>query len=94
MKNQLETLAGLIGINTLEGYLHLELNNLGFKLWVVEVGTGGCTFPAMEVLASGNITHEKNLAKLLQSESLIQDILKAKEFLKKDNPYLYDTVFK
>lgn len=94
MKETLEELARRIDLNLSESYLHLELNTSGYKLWIVEIGTGGCTFPAMEILIEGKENNEAELQKTLNNKHIIAQILKAKEKLKKENPYFYDTVFK
>lgn len=93
MQEILNKLSIILKVNTVEAYLHVEPTKDGFKLWVVERGSGGCTFPDMELLVEKSLSDNRFLQDYLLNEDFIKELAILKEIIAKNNPHFYDTVF-
>ena len=93
MNDELANFALKIGLNTHEAYLDFELAEKNLKIWIVERGTGGCTFPQMELLAEMPLDDISLFPALAYSDTFLQKALATKTNIAIENPYFYETVF-
>ena len=93
MDHVLAMFAEKISLNTSEAILNIELNDGICKLWVIERGTGGCTFPQMEILHETPLEDITLFSSLAESDAFLQEILAAKAKIRIENPHFFDTVF-
>ena len=93
MDHVLAIFAEKIGLNSNEAYLNLELNNGICILSIIEIGTGGRTFPQMEPMLETPLDDISLFSSLTESDAFLQEILVAKARIRKENPHFFDTVF-
>lgn len=93
MDDTLKIFAEKIGLNPNEAYLNFEHNNGICILSVIERGTGGCTFPQIEILHESPLNDISLFPSIAQSDAFLQEILDAKAKIRLENPFFFETVF-